>query len=108
MTDLRTVKRRRETETLLERARRALPAPAERQRRQYEILLADYREFLAQKELGLALDALEVIGQLVPCRGGFWRGLERAAESLGLAGKVPVLRKRFCDALEEAHLPPCG
>lgn len=50
------------TETLLERARNALPAlPAQHEQGAAE-LLTQYREFLEHNELGLALDVLEDLG----------------------------------------------
>jgi hypothetical protein len=100
MTDVKLLKSWKITETLLERARRALPVASEHE---YATLVAQYREFLEHNEFGLALDALEEIGHLVSCRGGFWRDLERAAENMGLRDRLPVLRKRFLDALKHSH-----
>jgi hypothetical protein len=34
-------------------------------------------------------------GELLPCRGGYWRNLERAAESMDLVARIPHLRCRF-------------
>jgi hypothetical protein len=88
------------TETLLKRARRALPDPSEQHEQEFATLLAQYREFLEHNEFGLALDTLEELGHLMPCRGGFWRDLERAADNMGLVDKLPALREAFSDALE--------
>ena len=66
---------------------------------EYERLLSEYRSFLEHNELELALDMLEELGDLVPCRGGFWRNLERAAESMDLHGRIPYFRERFKQAL---------
>lgn len=66
---------------------------------EYERLLSEYRSFLEHNELELALDMLEELGDLVPCRGGFWRNLERAAESMDLHDRIPYLRERFKQAL---------
>ena len=93
MTDAKLIKSWKITETLLERARRALPAAPAQHEQGAAALLAQYREFLERNELGLALDTLEDLGHLVSARGGFWRDLERAAENMGLVDKLPVLRK---------------
>jgi hypothetical protein len=83
------------TETLLERARHALPAGDEQER---AALLVRYREFVEHNELELALDVLEELGHLTCARGGFWRDLERAAENIGLADRLPAFRKAFSEA----------
>jgi hypothetical protein len=100
MTDAKLLKRWKITEVLLERARRALPEPSEQQKQEYVTLLAQYHRYLEHNELGLALDTLEELGHLIPCRGGFWRDLERAAENMGLVDRLPALRKSFSDALK--------
>ena len=81
------------TETLLGRARHALPQSSEDVRR-----YAQYEEFLQHNELGLALNVLEELGYLLSAPGGFWRDLERAAENMGLTDRLPALRKAFSDA----------
>jgi hypothetical protein len=91
---------------LLERARRALPDPSEQQKQEYATLLAQYHGYVERNELGLALDTLEELGHLIPCRGGFWRDLERAAETMGLVDRLPALRKAFSDALDLS--PKCS
>ena len=95
MPDAKIVKRWKITETLLERARRALPA---RDERQYAALLSRYCEYMEHNELELALDILEELGHLVSACGGFWRDLERAAENMGLAERLPAFRKAFSEA----------
>ena len=65
------VKRWRVTETLLERACRALPPPQDNAREEYNNLLIEYKKYIGHNEHELALDMLEEIGHLVPCRGGF-------------------------------------
>ena len=97
MADVELLKRWMVSPTLLERARRALPDGCEQR---YETQLARYREFLEHSEFELALDALEEIGHLVACRGGFWRDLERAAENMGLVDRLPTLRKKHLEALK--------
>jgi hypothetical protein len=85
------------TETLLERARHALPI---RHEHEYAALSTQYREFLEHNELELALDTLEELGHLISARGEFWRDLERAAENMGLVDRLPALRKAFSEAPE--------
>src|SRR5262245_23165875 len=97
MSDAKLVKSWMVTETLLERARHALPAHHEQE---YAAPLTQYREFLEHNELELALDILEELGHLNSARGGFWRDLERAAENMGLVDRLPALRKAFSEALE--------
>jgi hypothetical protein len=97
MPDPKLVKSWKITETLLERARRALPVGHEQG---YAALLTQYREFLEHNELGLALDILEEMGHLVSAPGGFWRDLERAAENMDLADRVLAFRKAFSEAPE--------
>jgi predicted house-cleaning noncanonical NTP pyrophosphatase (MazG superfamily) len=100
MSDVELVKRWKITETLLERARHALPdAPVQHEQKCAEHL-AQYREFLEHNELELALDILEVLGHLISARGGFWRDLERAAENMGLVDRLPALQRAFAEALE--------
>jgi hypothetical protein len=95
MPDAEMVKSWKITETLLERARHALPASREQE---HAPLFVRYREFMEHNELGLALDVLEELGHLTCARGGFWRDLERAAENMGLADRVPAFRKAFSEA----------
>jgi hypothetical protein len=97
MSDANLVKSWKITETLLERARHALPACHEQD---YAALLTQYREFLEHNELELALDILEELGHRISARGGFWRDLERAAENMGLVDRLPALRRAFSEALE--------
>jgi DNA-binding SARP family transcriptional activator len=93
------------TETLLERAKLALPAPHKAREKDYAALLAQYREFLDRNELELALDMLEELGDLAPCRGRFWRDLARAAENMGLRERALELDRRFREVLDQASLP---
>jgi len=102
MSDPELVKSWKVTETLLERARHALPdAPVDHEQACIA-LLAQYREFLEHNELELALDVLEELGHLISARGGFWRDLERAAENMGLLDRLPALQKAF----SQAPVPP--
>jgi hypothetical protein len=100
MPDARLLKSCKITQTLLERAGRALPAARVQHEQESAALLTQYRQLLEHNELGLALDILEELGHLHSAPGGFWRDLERAAENMGLVDKLPGLRKAFSDALE--------
>jgi hypothetical protein len=42
---------------------------------------------------------MEEIGMEIPCSGGFWRDLERAATEMKLYARVPMYRKQFERAL---------
>ena len=100
LSDAQLRKSRKTTATLLERAKRALPSPSKVQEEQYVALLAQYKEFLDHSELELALDELAELSNLVPCRGGFWRDLARAAESMGLRAKMSEFEGRFHEVLD--------
>ena len=83
------------TEAHLEHARGLLPSPSQDIATEYQRLLSDYRSYFGHNELELALDMLQELGDLVPCRGGYWRNLERAAETMGLQDRMAYLRQRF-------------
>lgn len=98
-------KRRQVTQTHLEAACKLLPptpgeTPAASQR-----LLKQYRECIERAQLERALDTLQELGELLPCRGGYWRNLERAAESLDLVARIPHLRRRFEQTAKRADEP---
>lgn len=95
-------KRWKVTEAHLEHARGLLPEPPADVAAEYERLLTDYRSYLGHNELELALDTLQELGDLVPCRGGLWRNLERAAETMELHDRLPHLRQRFVQAAKES------
>ena len=95
MSDPKLVKSWKITETLLERARRSLPAGHEQE---HAARLIQYWEFLEHNEFELALDVLEDVGHRISARGGFWRDLERAAENMGMVDRLPALRKAFSEA----------
>jgi hypothetical protein len=88
-------KRWKVTEANLQHACKLLPLPAPAVFNEYNRLLSEYREFLEHNELELALDMLEELGELIPCCGGYWRNLERAAETMGLQDRVAYYRQRF-------------
>ena len=100
MSDVELVKSWKITETLLQRARQALPDLPAHHEQECAALLAQYRKFLEHDELELAPDILEELGHLISARGEFWRDLERAAENMGLVDRLPALRKAFSEALE--------
>jgi hypothetical protein len=64
-----------------------------------ELLIARYDELFDQSDFAAALNLLEKLGHLLHCRGGFWRDLERAAETMRITDKLPGLRRAFSDAL---------
>jgi len=47
---------------------------------------------------GLAFDALEALGHLIPGRKAFWNDLIRAAENMGRTVQLPALRTALSDA----------
>ena len=95
MTRVEQVKRWKVTQANLERARRLLPSAPVDLAADYGRLLSEYNSYLEHNELELALDMLQELGDLVPCRGGYWRNLERAAETMELHARIPYLRQRF-------------
>ncbi len=95
MTSPEQWKRWKVTKAQWEHARGLLPAASSETAAQYERLLSDYTSYLDHNELELALDMLQELGDLVRCRGGYWRNLERAAESMELRGRTAYLRQRF-------------
>ncbi|MBO0758350.1 MAG: hypothetical protein J2P54_21065 [Bradyrhizobiaceae bacterium] len=82
-------------ETVMARACRALPFPTAEEREQFESSVSRFHEYVQHNELGLAFEELCDASELVGCRGGVWRDLERAAEVMGLRDRVPCLRERF-------------
>jgi hypothetical protein len=93
--NVETTKRLRSAETVLERARRALPEPHDAVRDQFGLAIGKYQEHFSQRDFGPALDALRGAAELVATRGGVWKDLIRAAEFLKLGDKLPDLEKRF-------------
>lgn len=65
------------------------------QQQEYVQLIARYNALLEQCDFAAVLELLEQIEQLVHCRVGFRRDLERAAETMGLTDKLPALRRAF-------------
>lgn len=88
-------KKWRVAKTVMARACRALPAPTFADREQFEGSINRFREYINHNELGLAFEELCAAAELVNCRGGVWRDLERAAEVMGLHGRVQYLSERF-------------
>lgn len=64
-------------------------------------MLASYQEYMDQDRPQLleALDVLERLGQSIPCRGGYWRNLERAAEMLNRKRRISYYQEQFRLAL---------
>jgi hypothetical protein len=97
--------KRRKVPKLLESVCRLLPAPSKEASGAFQNLLTQYRECIESARLERALDILQELGDLVPCRGGYWRNLERAAEAMDLADRIPYLRRRFEQTGKRAHEP---
>src|SRR4051812_46516199 len=96
--DVETLKRWQSIETVLERARLALPQPESRVRADFDEALAEYQDFLSHNELGLAFDSLKYAARIVPSRGAVWKDLIRAAEFMKLEEELPELEKLFIAA----------
>jgi hypothetical protein len=106
MNALELQKRWKMIEAQLDAACKIMPTPPPEVSERYATLLGEYQEFIAHNELECALDMLQEIGELVPCRGGFWRNLERAAKTMELLGRVPYLHRRFEEALGSTRTNP--
>ena len=91
-------KRWKISETLLKRAREALPRP-QTELPEFTALEKEFAEYLDHNEHELALNALEGLGDLVAPRGGFWRDLMRAAENMELLDRIPQFQRKFDQAL---------
>ena len=61
--------------------------------------LRNFEEYLSHNELELAMDELDRFGQSHDCPGGFWRSLERAADTMKLQDKAREFRQKFLDAI---------
>jgi len=88
-------KRWKVTEAHLRAAEQSLPSSPPEVAGEYERLHAEFTSFLDHNELELALDMLQELGELVPCRGEFWQDLERSAESMDLFHRIPYIRKQL-------------
>ena len=97
------VKRWKISETLLKRAHAALPRPENDDPTFFE-LERQFTEYVEHNEHGLALDALEELGDLVAPRGRFWKDLMRAAENMTLLDRIPKLQKKFHEALARKRI----
>jgi hypothetical protein len=84
-------KRRSAAITLLLRARDAVGIPSG----ELGELDADLAKSIEGDLPEMALKTLEKIAEEVPCRGGFWRDLERAALVLEMKEKAEYFRSRF-------------
>jgi hypothetical protein len=76
---------------LLLRARRALQIQGE----ELDLLDLEFYGYLEEDQLESALKTIEKIAEVVPCRGGFWRDLERAAITMGLNDRAKYFRGRL-------------
>jgi predicted house-cleaning noncanonical NTP pyrophosphatase (MazG superfamily) len=91
------IKQWKATATLLQRARRTITD----QSAQVSKLQKEFDEYLEHNELELAMNMLEEIAELIPCRGGFWRDLERAAQMMGLSDRAEDFHTRFLNTKAE-------
>jgi hypothetical protein len=98
--DVETLKRWQSIETVLERARLALPQPDSGVRADFDEAIAEYQEFLSHNELGLAFDSLKYAAGIVPSPGAVWKDLIRAAEFMNLEDELPKLEELFVAAAE--------
>ena len=96
--DIETLKRWQSIETVLERARLALPQPEPGVRADFDEAIVEYQEFLSHNELGLAFDSLRYAAGMVPSRGAVWKDLIRAAEFMNLEDELPKLEELFIAA----------
>lgn len=88
----------------LKLATKTIPKPSTQIKNDYIRLIREHSEFLDQNEFEPALDRLEEIAGLIPCRGGFWRNLERAAQTLGLSNRATRYREEFKRALDRLKM----
>jgi hypothetical protein len=96
------LKRWKATTALLKRAYRAIPPDSTETENRVVNLKKEFDEFLEHNELELALNCLEEIATLVPCRGGFWRDLERAAQMMKLEERAQQFRIQFLKTLPKS------
>jgi hypothetical protein len=102
--DTAPIKRWRAIETLLQRARAALPEPSRELQEHFDQAISAHQHYLSHNELGLAFEELRHAASLVPARGGVWKDLIRAAELMKLTEELPELHRRF----EAAASSPSG
>jgi hypothetical protein len=94
MPSIELLKKWKTVRTLLQRARRSIRNPPP----QAADIDKRFNEYLEHNELELALSALEEISELVTCRGGFWRDLDRAAQAMGLGDRAAYFRTRLLNS----------
>jgi hypothetical protein len=79
-------KKWRAAKTVMARAYRALPHPTFADREQFDGSISRFHEYINHNELGLAFEELCAAAELVNCRGGVWRDLERAPFAREISG----------------------
>ncbi|WP_269533275.1 hypothetical protein [Chitinimonas sp. BJYL2] len=99
MNDPQLWKQWKVTESLLVSAKRRLLEAAPHLNQEDATALAQYENFIQHNEFGLALDTLAEVGSEYPCRGSFWRDLERAAEAMQLTERATEFRQNFISTL---------
>lgn len=92
--EIKLWKQNQQTATHLRHARQQLELPEAVPKRVAE-LLPQFNEYLDHNELEIALDVLQEVGEEIPCRGGYWRTLERAAILMGLHERAAYFREQF-------------
>jgi hypothetical protein len=61
--------------------------------------IEDFEQYLDHNELGLAMHVLERIGRSFVCPGGFWRNMQRAADTMKLTEQSKQYQIEFDRAL---------
>jgi len=90
-TPVADAKRQSAAITLLLKARNAITVPL----RELDHLDAAFCNHIEKDQPEAALSTLEKIAEKIPCRGGFWRDLERAAFAMEMRDRANYFRGRF-------------
>lgn len=62
--------------------------------------LVQFDEYLDHNELGLAMHELEHIGRQQKCSDGFWRNMQRAADTMNLTKDAESYRQELNSTLD--------
>jgi hypothetical protein len=100
--DTRLAKQWMVMEALLDRAIRYLCDAAPHLRTEGVTELAMFEEYLQHNDFGRALGELASLGKNYPCKGAFWRSLERAAIVMELEAEASQYRKAFLSTVAAA------
>lgn len=99
MVDVRLWKQWQVTESFLITAKAYLLQAAPQLERDDSVALEQFHMYMQHNELGLALGEIAELGKSHPCRGAFWRNLERAAEGMQLHELAAEYRVVFSSVL---------